>query len=79
MSSESHSEAGRQFPAIGIVILMLMVSLTQIHWTHFADEKVVEQTSSNHGALTSNHGASMVVRLHAMVRCQHMTLIQAQC
>ena len=45
MSSESHSEAGRQFPAIGIVILMLMVSLTQIHWTHFADEKVVEQTS----------------------------------
>ena len=45
MSSESHSKAGPQFPAIGIVILMLTVSLSQIHWTNFADERVVEQTS----------------------------------
>ena len=45
MSSESHSKAGSQFPAIGIVILMLTVSLTQIHWTHLADEKAVELTS----------------------------------
>lgn len=45
MSSESHSVAGPQFPAIGIVILMLTVSLSQIHWTSFADERVVEQTS----------------------------------
>ena len=79
MSSESHSEAGPQFPAIGIVMLMLMVSLTQIHWTNFADEKVVGRHPNNHGILTSNHGVNTAVRLHAMVLCQPMTLKQVQC
>ena len=45
MSSESHSKAGQQFPAIGIVILMLTVSLTQIHWTHLEDDDVINLTS----------------------------------
>ena len=45
MSSASHFKAGPQFPAIGLVILMLMVSLTQIHWTHLRVEDTVDRTS----------------------------------
>ena len=79
MGSESHSEAGRQFPAIGIVILMLTVSLSQIQWTHFADEKVVEQTSEQPWSPYEQPWSQYGGTLHAMVRCQLMTLKQAQC
>ena len=58
---------------------MLMVSLTQIHWTNFADEKVVEQTSeqpwspyeqpwSQYGGTPTRNGSMPT-----------MTLKQAQC
>ena len=45
MSSASHSDSGQHFPAIGIAILMLMVSLTQIHWTHMSDDVNVHRSS----------------------------------
>ena len=47
MSSASYSKAGQQFLAIGIVIVMLMVSLTQIHWTHLPDDEIVNRTSEH--------------------------------
>ncbi len=45
MSSASHSNTGQQLPAIGIVMLMLIVSMSQIQWVHFDDDEAIHRTS----------------------------------
>ena len=46
MSSGSHSNAGQRLPAIGIIMLMLMVSITQIQFTNLSSIETLAQSST---------------------------------
>jgi len=46
MSSVSHSNAGQQLPAIGIIMLMLMVSITHIQFTNLSSIETLAQSST---------------------------------
>ena len=46
MSSASHSNAGQRLPAICIIILMLMVSISQIQFTNLSSIETLAQSST---------------------------------